>query len=228
MNPAGHSGENMQKEFWLNKWQSKQIGFHQSEINSYLQRHWKETGATAGDGVFVPLCGKTSDMLWLQAQGHAVTGVEFSETAVKEFFAENEMTPERSKQGAFDVSAANGIRLFCGDFFALTAEDLKGVTAVYDRAALIALPPETRKKYVAHLRTILPQGFSLLLVTLEYPQEAMDGPPFSVPEKEVLELFQGASPKLLERAEIPTRNERLRENGVETLFECVYLVSVTG
>lgn len=228
MNPAGHGGANMQKEFWINKWENKQIGFHQSEINSYLQRHWKETGAATGAGVFVPLCGKTSDMLWLQQQGHAVTGVEFSETAVGEFFAENDMTPEISNQGAFDVSAANGIRLFCGDFFALTAQDLKGVTAVYDRAALIALPPETRKKYVAHLKALLPQGFSLLLVTLEYPQEAMDGPPFCVTEEDVAALFQGASPKLLERAEIPTRNERLRESGVETLFECVYRISVTG
>lgn len=225
MNPAGRGGVNMQKEFWLNKWENKQIGFHQSEINSYLQRHWAKTGAAAGDGVFVPLCGKTGDMLWLQEQGHTVTGVEFSETAVKEFFAENGMKPERSKQGAFDVSAANGIRLFCGDFFALTAQDLQGVSAAYDRAALIALPPDTRKKYVEHLQALLPQGFAMLLVTLEYPQEAMEGPPFCVTEEEVAALFQGASHELLERAEIPARNERLRENGVGTLFECAYLVS---
>lgn len=228
MNPARHGDVNMQKEFWLDKWQNKQIGFHQSEINSYLQRHWHEIGAGQGGGVFVPLCGKSKDMLWLREQGHKVLGVEFSEMAIKEFFAENGIEPETSQQGAFDVSAAQDIRLFCGDFFNLSRNDMKGVTAVYDRAALIALPPELRKKYAAHLSALLPQDFSMLLVTLEYPQQAMDGPPFCVTGEEVAALFPDASCKLLECAEIPTRNERLRENGVETLHECSYLIFRTA
>lgn len=214
----------MQKDFWIEKWNQKQTGFHQSDVNAFLQKYWAHTGARAGAAVFVPLCGKSRDMIWLQEQGHAVLGVEFSPLAVADFFGENGLEPATAPRGAFVESAAGDIRLLCGDFFDLVREDLEGVRAVYDRAALIALPPDLRKNYAARLKDLLPPGCVLLLVTLEYPQGAISGPPFSVTEEEVSSLFAGARAlRLLERQDVLPQNAHLKERGINALDECCYL-----
>ncbi|TAL32246.1 MAG: thiopurine S-methyltransferase [Alphaproteobacteria bacterium] len=215
----------MQREFWLERWDRQEIGFHQQEINPYLQEFWGDLHLSPGCEVFVPLCGKSRDMIWLKDHGHKVLGIELSELAVETFFRENGHAPARRQQGKFAVSEAGGMRLFCGDFFDLGAEDLKGVRAVYDRAALIALPPELRERYVRHSFDILPAEAPILLITLEYPGMQMPGPPFSVSADEVKRLYGAhADIRLLKRVNALGENPKLAERGLSQLHENVFLI----
>lgn len=179
----------MDAAFWLARWRENRIGFHQQQINPYLTNHLSALQLAPGDSVFVPLCGKSCDMLWLRDQGYSVLGVEISELAVAAFFAENRLKATRERRGAFIAWCAPGITLLQGDYFDLTPADLGGIAAVYDRAALIALPAGDRPRYSAHLLSLLPATARVLLVTLEYDQREMQGPPFSVPTREVQTLF---------------------------------------
>jgi thiopurine S-methyltransferase len=179
----------MDAQFWQQRWHDGQIGFHQERVTPLLQQHWDEVGVVAGGQVFVPLAGKSLDLLWLAAHGHRVLGVELSQLAVEQFFAEHGLAPtlRASEYGIHYV--AGEIELICGDAFVLDAAALADCTGVYDRAALIALPPQLRERYAAELYPHLPTGCSGLLITLEYPQQEKDGPPFSVPGDEVRALF---------------------------------------
>lgn len=181
----------MEHHFWLERWKQDQIGFHQAEINQYLSEHWEQLGLPPGAPVFVPLCGKSLDMLWLREQGHPVLGVELSEKAVAAFFAENDIAADTRRDGDFMVYTSDDLELLTGDFFALRPQHLHGVCAVYDRASLIALPPPMRAAYARHMASLLPVGAHILLITMEYPAGALDGPPFSVSEEEVHTLFEG-------------------------------------
>ncbi len=179
----------MQADFWQERWQRNQIGFHQAVVNPYLQRHWPVL--PPGSRVLVPLCGKSLDLVWLAGQGARVLGVELAPQAVEAFFAEQGLQPAVVRRGAFDCYSAGALEVWCGDFFALTADDVADCTALYDRAAMIALPPDMRQRYVRHLTAILPAGCVGLLVTLDYDQSVLAGPPFSVPDEEVRALWSG-------------------------------------
>lgn len=217
----------MEERFWLERWERQEIGFHQRSINTHLLRFWPELGLARDKGVFVPLCGKSTDMIWLHAQGHPVLGVELSPVAVAAFFTENGLAPQRRRQGKFDVAESDGIRIFRGDFFDLTADDLAGFEAVYDRAALIAMPPAMRERYAAHMARILPSGTRMLLLTVEYPQEQMQGPPFSVPLAEVERLYGSrADVRLLSRDDVLSKVPEFAERGVTALRACAVLVTL--
>jgi thiopurine S-methyltransferase len=203
----------MNHDFWRARWAGGQIGFHQGRPNAFLERHHAVLGAKRR--VFVPLCGKAVDLGFLAAQGHEVVGVELVEDAVKAFFAEQQLVPAVTKQGTLTQYQAGTITIFAGDFFHATRAVLGPVTALYDRAALIALPPEVRTRYVSHLRKVLPEGSDGLVVTLEYPQAEAEGPPFSVLEAELRTHYAGASVELLEQGPADGRfavfAERARE-----------------
>ncbi len=143
----------------------------------------------AGARVFVPLCGKSRDMVWLAQQGHTIVGVEISAIAVAGFFSDRGVTPERTDSGPFQRFQSEGYELLCGDIFRLTPELLSGVAAVYDRASLVALDAKYRQAYARLLAELLPAGGKVLLVAMDYPQDEMQGPPYSVPEAEVNALF---------------------------------------
>lgn len=216
----------MQPDFWHERWKNNQIGFHQAEINLHLQQFWPSLAIAPGSRVFVPLCGKSGDMLWLRAQGYQVVGVELSPLAVRAFFAENSLQSKAVAHDRFDVLEADGIRLYCGDFFDLAAQDLAGVSAVYDRASLIALPPEMRPAYARHMRQLLAPGARTLLVAFEYPQQEMQGPPFSVQEAEVRALYEGGCRiELLRSLDILEQESRFRDKGVSRLQEKVYALT---
>ena len=155
----------MQQEFWYERWQLNQIGFHSQQVNGHLQHNWAALGIAPGSRVFVPLCGKSKDMLWLFAQGVDVIGVELSPLAVQAFFAENGLSATTRQQGKFSVSETDGICIYCGDFFDLSANELSGVNAVYDRASLVALPPEMRASYAAHIKRLLDPG-TVIFITV--------------------------------------------------------------
>lgn len=213
----------MQPQFWKQRWAEGQIGWHQHEVDRLLNKHWPSLEVASGTSVLVPLCGKSLDMAWLASTGHPVMGVELSGLACTAFFAEQGLEPTEYQRGAFTVFAAPDIALWCGDVFALESSDLVEVAAVYDRAALIALPPDLRQRYVESVYAQLPAGCVGLLITLEYPQAEKAGPPFSVDEDEVRQLFEPTwAVDLLERRDILASEPRFAEAGVGSLHTVVY------
>lgn len=215
----------MQPDFWLERWQRGETGFHQDEVNPYLARYWSRLEDSSE--VFVPLCGKSRDMAWLRQHGFEVLGVELSELAVRAFFEETGRQPAVASHNGFVCYEADGIALWCGDFFALTTADVAGCAAVYDRASLIALPPDLRQNYVRHLCSLFPGGVRTLLVTLDYDQREMNGPPFAVSEEEVRRLYSGlAHVELLESRDVLPENERFRQRGISRLHENAYLINL--
>ncbi|CRM20455.1 thiopurine S-methyltransferase [Pseudomonas sp. FH4] len=213
----------MDSTFWHDRWARNQIGFHLPEVNPYLQRHWPGLGLASGARVLVPLCGKSLDLLWLVQQGYRVLGVELSQKAVEEFFQEQHLTAQVSQRGDFKVYQADAIELWCGDFFQLSGADVAGCTALYDRAALIALPPPMRERYVAHLQAIAPQVQDGLLISLDYEQALKAGPPFAVSDDEVRGLL-GVHWRLsvLEQRDILAESPKFAQEGVARLEERVY------
>ena len=217
----------MEKNFWLERWEREEIGFHQNEINPYLRQYWQELPLAHGSEVFVPLCGKSRDMLWLREQGHSVLGVELSAIAVQSFFKENDCTPHHVTGEKFERYETDGIRILCGDFFDLGKGDLAQVGAVYDRASLVALPPEMRECYARHLVSILPPATPILLITFDYPQPEMPGPPFAVSVNEVESLYrEHADIHLLAQLDVLAQNPRFRERGLSRLQENIFLLTL--
>jgi len=213
----------MDRDFWLRRWQDDEIGFHQDQPTPLLCKHWASAGAADGATVFVPLAGKSLDMVWLASQGHGVLGVELSPLAVEQFFAEHGLTPEITESRYGLHHRAGGIELILGDAFGLDAEALAGCGAVYDRAALIALPPDLRARYVGALYPCLPAHCRGLLITLDYPPHEKAGPPFPVPEAEVRERFSPRwDVRLLERRDILATQQSFIDEGVTALETCVY------
>lgn len=218
----------MDADFWRQRWQDNHIGFHQDQPTPLMQKHWPSIGAPPGCRVFVPLAGKSRDMLWLAAQGHRVLGVELSQLAVEQFFAEHGLQPRIDETRYGRHYRAGGpqtgdIELICGDAFALDAAALADCAAVFDRAALIALPPALRLRYVDELYACLPARCRGLLITLEYPQDEKEGPPFSVSESEVRTRFGSRwDVDLLERRDILATQQNFIDEGVTALDTCVY------
>ncbi|MBW8822681.1 MAG: thiopurine S-methyltransferase [Xanthomonadales bacterium] len=212
----------MEAAFWHQRWADNQIGFHQSAPTPLMLKHWSSLDVPAGSRVLVPLCGKSLDMAWLASQGHRVLGVELSRTAVEQFFAEHGLTPaiEESYYGLH--YRAGPIEIIVGDAFGLDADALRDCAAVFDRAAIIALPPELRVRYADELYARLPAGCRGLLITLEYPQDERAGPPFSVSEDEVHARFDREwNVERIDRRPIPSDNPGFI-GGVSKLDTAVY------
>lgn len=170
-------------ENWLERWQEGRIGWHEAKGNRSLRKYWTDSGKR----VLVPLCGKTTDLIWLEGEGNEVVGVELSEIAILTFFEENEMSYS-VVEGDLTAYVADDRRItvYCGDYFSFVGGPFSGL---YDRAALVALPPQRRDDYVRHTRSLLSTGASKLVISVEYDQSIVAGPPFSVPEEAMLSLW---------------------------------------
>lgn len=214
----------MQADFWHQRWEENRIGFHLEQVNPYLVEYWPSLGLAPASRVFVPLCGKSRDLLWLAGQGHEVIGVEISPIAVRAFFEENRLQPEVTTEGAFEIWSVEQITVLLGDFFELQPAQLGEVAGVYDRASLIALPAEMRPDYVAHLNALCPSA-PRLLITLDYDQAQMSGPPFAVSDAEVEALYADrGSLTRLAATDVLAENDRFRERGLERLVETVWRI----
>lgn len=193
----------MEKEFWLNRWDKNEIGFHQDKTHPFLVKYFNKLGLAPGGRIFMPLCGKTLDLIWGASHGFKVVGIEIAQKAVEQFFMENNLQPTISKMGHLILYKAGEIEVFLGDFFELTDDLLGKVDAVYDRASLVALPPKIRDRYVEHL-LINTQKAPQLLITFEYDQNLMDGPPFSIDAQEVNRYYKNEFKlSLLETIDVP-------------------------
>jgi thiopurine S-methyltransferase len=211
----------VEHDFWHERWATQQIGFHLDHPNPLLVKH----ASVLPDGarVLVPLCGKAIDLRWLAERGHAVVGVELSELAVRSFFAEQQLEAEESRLGPFQRFVAGNIEILCGDFFALEPALLGSIGAVYDRAALIALPEAMRARYAAHVLQLVPDAVCALLITLEHTGNAEVGPPFSVSSAEVHALY-GAHRAIteLERTDVLPSEPRFKARNIPALYEVAY------
>jgi len=193
----------MEASFWHAKWEKSEIGFHQDEVNPFLRQYFGELSLPRGSRVFVPLCGKTRDIPWLLASGYRVAGAELSRLAVEQLFADLGLEPSVSQIGPLTHFAADNIDIYNGDIFELTGSELGQVNAVYDRAALVALPSDMRDRYACHLAGITKQA-PQLLITYAYDQSLQEGPPFSVSAEEVRRLYgQSFDLALLASVDIP-------------------------
>ena len=177
---------------WLSRWENNNIGWHADQVNRQLIEYLSDLNLSEGDKIFIPLCGKTNDMIYLLDRGISIVGVEMSKIAIEQFFDDNNLTYKVSETAEFLIYQGESIQIYCGDFFALTEKHLEGVKAVYDRASLIALDEGLRQKYVQHLNDIIALGVRILLLTLNYPQHQRIGPPFAVSKLEVDSFYGGS------------------------------------
>lgn len=208
----------MDAEFWLQRWQEGRTGFHQPHPTPLLERYWDRIGARAGSTVLVPLAGKSHDLDWLAARGHRVIGVELSPLAVQQFFAERGIAPEVHDDADGIHHRAGSIDLIQGDAFALSDALLAECDLIYDRAALIALPADLRRRYLTTVYARLRPGCRGLLITLAYPEHEKAGPPFSVDAGEVAQLFAGQWGRdLLECKDILADQPGFQADGVTAL-----------
>lgn len=216
----------MKADFWHERWQANEIGFHQADTNNHLRKHWPDLNIPKGGQVLVPLCGKSLDMLWLQQQGYEVLGVELSPLAVEAFIKENNLEATVSDEEHFKRYQMEGITILQGDIFNLTDEELASCAAVFDRASLIALPPEMREAYAGLMKGGLSPSCKILLVSMDYDQSEMSGPPFAVTSDEINTLY-GDSYYIQEQDvfDVLESNPRFRERGLSRMKEHVYYLN---
>lgn len=226
----------MDHDFWHERWRTRQVGFHQSAPHPFLERWWPTLDVGRGARVYVPLCGKSLDMVWLAVRGHRVVGSELSELAIEEFFGERHGTdtaavsksgePTVEVRGPFQVHRRAPYELWQGDALALTPQLLGPVQAAYDRAALVALPPEMRVAYVQSFAALMPTGSRTLLVAFEYAQHVKAGPPFSVEPDEVEQLYGSTfHVEELERVDIIDASPKFAAAGLDALHEVAYALT---
>lgn len=199
----------MQADFWHERWSKREIGFHMPRPHAALTDYWHRLALPPGSRVFVPLAGKSLDLPRLAELGHHVVGIELSPIAVQEFAAEH--------PGLVRVD------LRCDDFFALTPASLGPIAAIFDRASLVALPPEMRRDYATKMAELAAPGTQTLLVTMEYDQREMRGPPHAVMPEEVTALY-GATHDIEQLGTYEALEDfpRMAARGVSSLAERVY------
>lgn len=213
----------MDTEFWLQRWRDGQIGFHQDRVMPLLQKHWPSLALPTGSRVLVPLAGKSLDIIWLASQGHRVLAVELSALAIEQFFTENRLTPASHDSALGRHHVAGNIEVIRGDIFNLDRATLAGCTGVYDRAALVALPPAMRQRYTGEVYGRLPEHCCGLLLTIDYPQHEMDGPPFAVSRAEVSTLYGGRwTIQPLDERDILAHEPKFAARGVTRMSASVY------
>lgn len=207
---------------WIQRWKEGKIGWHSESVNESLTKFIGCLDLFHGDSVFVPLCGKSIDMIYLISNGYKVVGVELSELGVKHFFNENDIEYSVKELNEFVVYYNSDITIYCGDFFNLSSDMLNTITGIYDRASLIALPEKLRQKYVSHLYSIIPYDSNMLLLTINYPQSELSGPPFAVSDKEVNLLYsKNFDYKVLERIK-DNIEPKFKQVGIESFETATY------
>lgn len=204
---------------WKRSWHGNQIAFHLLHVHPLLVRFWPVLGLAVAGRVFVPLCGKSLDLMWLHGQGYDVVGIELSPLAVQAFFKESGLEPRQTPHGALTRWSLERLAIYCGDFFGLKADDLQGVRVVYDRASLTALPKELRAGYVAHLVKILPSRCQVLLLTVEDIDDGESEAEASAASDEITALYDAHFTVELMHAEcLPT----VVDNGKVVEPHCVH------
>lgn len=215
----------MEAEFWHERWARGEIGFHQQSYNESMQAFIHRLDLPVNGKLLVPLCGKSRDMLWLSAAGFRVIGIELSRRAIEDFFRENDLPAKVETRDSVTWFRYENLEIACMDFFDAADVNIPLPDGVYDRASLIALPPSMRARYAEVLLRLLPPGCGILLITLEYPQDEMNGPPFSVSRDEIDRLYgRRCSIEEIHSEDCLAREPRFRKKGLSRLAENVFLL----
>ena len=211
---------------WEERWNEGRTGFHRSDVNDKLLRHASALMVGEPSRVLVPLCGKSVDLLWFESQGLSVVGVELVSKAIASFFEESGREVRQHDVEGAVAHTSGEITVFESDFLSLSSRQVGAVDVMYDRAALVAVTPDVRARYVAQQLELLRPGGRLLLVTYDLPVEPTKGPPFRVPIDTVAELYRNASSvELLETIDnTPETEPRLADRGVPWSQEGVFLI----
>ena len=213
-------------QHWLDRWEQNRIGFHESEVNPLLVNYLPHFNLQPGDAIFLPLCGKSVDIIWLADQGYQVTGIELSQLAIESFFEEQQRSYQLFESDRFILYQSDNISLLQGDFYDLRPADLPDYSLVYDRASLIAFEAHHRPDYCSHLKSLMPQQAEMLLITLHYDQQKMQGPPFGVSDEEVRTAYQpDYDVAVLQQNEILDERPRWRSLGLDFLTETVFALT---
>lgn len=217
----------MEISYWQSRWQKKNTGWHMQQVYPHLITHWDKLDLDKGSTVLVPLCGKSLDMLWLAERDYKVIGVEVSDVAILEFIDESKKPFRATSKGPFTVHATHSIQLWQGDFFKLEPPLVPPVDAIYDKAALVALPEEKRKTYAARILQLCQAHTQIFLSSFEYEQKEMSGPPFSVTDAEIEKLYGNRFDiQLLHEASLLQNVPNFRQRGLHSyLTEKVYRLS---
>ena len=215
----------MDEKFWTACWETQEIGFHLPEVNPVLLAFWSQLSLDSSAKVLVPLCGKSLDLKWLVQQGCHVVGVELSQLAVDAFFSEQSIQPDIQTNDKFQLYASKQLKIWCGDIFDFPDTQLEMIQAVYDRGALVALPADMRKAYMQKLLQGLPNKARWLLVTFEYDESFMQGPPFSVSQNEVQMYFEGYDIRQVNKKEMIETMPKAQNLGLNSIHQCVYMIT---
>jgi len=213
----------MNNEYWLKRWTENRIGFHKDGVNPFLEQFLPQVSKVPGR-TLVPLCGKSADLVWLAAQGHQVVGVDVSEVAARAFAFEQRIEMTMVSDPPFSVFRSEHIAYYVGDFFNIQPDRIGRFDLIYDRAALIALPPGKREDYALKLKSLLVSGGKVLLISLEYDPKKMEGPPFAVTEAEVRSFFNGMSIRKIHEVDCIEEESRFKERGLDWMKEVVYRI----
>lgn len=213
---------------WHQHWTNARPGFHEGQVNPYLRQFLPRFGLQKGDGIFLPLCGKTVDMLWLSEQGFKVIGVELSSVAVESFFEESGLKYEQGVTQEFTVYSTAGITIYQGDFMHLKPQQFASCKLVYDRASIVAIERFNRAAYKTKLLELIPEATPMLMVVLDYDQSQMSGPPFSVPVNEVMELYGPEyEVELLQSRELIEEQAHWKKRGLNSLIESALSLTIS-
>lgn len=154
----------MEEIFWFNSWELNRTytGFRRQDIHPYAVKYLTPF-SLEGKSVFVPLCGKSLDLLYFSHFAFRVIGVDISEKPILQFFEEN----QRMYKRIGNRFISGNLTILCCDFFSLTAKELGPIDIIYDRASLAVLPPPLRIKYRQVLERLTPVGALNFLNTPE-------------------------------------------------------------
>lgn len=216
----------MELSFWKSRWEKGKTGFHSPIVNPKLKEYWPDFPLPKNSTVLVPLCGKSLDMRWLAEKGLQVIGIEISDIACHQFFEEQKLSFQIKSKGDFTVYESDNIKIWQGDFFKMKPQYLPEIHGIYDRAALVALPPKKREKYSKKIFTLTDSLCHIFLHSFEYPEMEMNGPPFSVSEEEIKQLYGNKfNITCLETIDILSNNEKFKRWGLSKLKGKIYHLS---
>lgn len=212
----------MDPDYWRARWTQGRTGWHQGQPNEHLVAHFEALGSPRR--VLVPLAGKSVDLAYLAGRGASVVGVELVEEAARAFFEEQGFAAQRTVDGPLARWEGGAIEIVVGDFFDLTRAEIGSFDAFYDRAALVALPHELRRRYVAHVLSLLEPGARGLVVTFEHDAPPHE-PPFSVDADEIRDLFERARVTSLTSVDV-TASSSLTPRGANFVRERAWLIEM--
>lgn len=213
----------MEGDYWLQRWQKNQIGFHLDEPIPWLMKYWPQLNISKQGRVLVPLCGKSLDMLWLRDQGYDVLGVELSDIAIQQFLQENDLRADTHETSMGVHYTMPGIEIIQGDVFALSEAIYASCGSIYDRASIIAFPEAMRKRFATEVYGRMPKGSQAFMITLDYPEAEKQGPPFSVRYEELQQLLQhNWQVTQLDRRNILADSSGFKEQGLSEIHTGMY------